>query len=181
MDEVYIYDDSLYHFGRSKKDGALIGSGRYPLGSGRKAKKEMKRMLKDAHRWQKQVNKSRKNLSDEELDAMITRLKKENELNDLYLNNNPNSKTAQEGKTAVKKALIDGGTTALQNIARTALQGAALYGVNALAGKISPNLGKSMATGSAQFPQKININQAEMDKIRLEMARLNLAKARKNF
>lgn len=181
MDEVYIYDDSLYHFGRSKKDGALIGSGRYPLGSGRKEKKEMKRMLKDAQRWQKQVNKSRKNLSDEELDAMIARLKKENELNDLYLNNNPNSKTAQEGKNAVKKALIDGGTTALQNIAKTALQGAALYGVNTLAGKVSPNLGKSMATGSVQFPQKINANQVEMDKIRLEMARLNLAKARKNF
>ena len=29
-----IYSDELYHYGRSKRDGAKRGSGRYPLGSG---------------------------------------------------------------------------------------------------------------------------------------------------
>lgn len=38
IDEVYLFsefeDDYLAHEGRSKLDGAPIGSGRYPLGSG---------------------------------------------------------------------------------------------------------------------------------------------------
>ena len=34
MQYHYISDKELYHFGRSKKDGAKVGSGRYPLGSG---------------------------------------------------------------------------------------------------------------------------------------------------
>lgn len=40
LDEAYIFDESdpldvLAHIGRSKKDGAEVGSGRYPLGSGK--------------------------------------------------------------------------------------------------------------------------------------------------
>lgn len=34
MQYHYISDKELYHFGRSKRDGAKVGSGRYPLGSG---------------------------------------------------------------------------------------------------------------------------------------------------
>lgn len=34
MQYHYMSDKELYHYGRSKKDGAPIGSGRYPLGSG---------------------------------------------------------------------------------------------------------------------------------------------------
>lgn len=34
MQYHYISDKELYHYGRSKKDGAKVGSGRYPLGSG---------------------------------------------------------------------------------------------------------------------------------------------------
>ena len=37
MQYHYISDKELYHFGRSKKDGAKVGSGRYPLGSGEAA------------------------------------------------------------------------------------------------------------------------------------------------
>lgn len=37
MQYHYISDKELYHFGRSKKDGAKVGSGRYPLGSGKAA------------------------------------------------------------------------------------------------------------------------------------------------
>lgn len=46
-------DNELWHFGRSKKDGAKVGSGRYPLGSGenpRAAKRARKALTADEKR-----------------------------------------------------------------------------------------------------------------------------------
>lgn len=34
MQYHYVSDKELYHYGRSKKDGAPIGSGCYPFGNG---------------------------------------------------------------------------------------------------------------------------------------------------
>ena len=40
MQYHYISDKELYHYGRSKKDGAKVGSGRYPLGSGKNGQRQ---------------------------------------------------------------------------------------------------------------------------------------------
>ena len=40
MQYHYISDKELYHFGRSKRDGAKVGSGRYPLGSGENSQRQ---------------------------------------------------------------------------------------------------------------------------------------------
>lgn len=149
MDEVYIYDDSLYHFGRSKKDGAPIGSGRYPLGSGKDARKQMNKISKNTKKTRKLINKSKSEISDEELDKMIKRLKKENELNDLLLKNDPAYKAATEGKNAVKSALGSIGKKVFTTVATTALTGLTLYAIGSAVSKISPGAGKAAATGKA--------------------------------
>ena len=150
MDEVYIYDDSLYHFGRSKKDGAPIGSGRYPLGSGKDARKQMNKISKNTKKTRKLINKSKSEIPDEELDKMIERLKKENELNDLLLKNDPVYKASTEGKNAVKSALGSIGKKVFSAVVTTALTGLSLYAIGSAVSKISPGAGEAAATGKVK-------------------------------
>ena len=150
MDEVYIYDDSLYHFGRSKKDGAPIGSGRYPLGSGKDTRKQMNKISKSTKKTRRLINKSKSEISDEELDKMIERLKKENELNDLLLKNDPAYKASTEGKNAVKSTSGSIGKKVFSTVAATALTGLSLYAIGSAVSKISPGAGEAAATGKVK-------------------------------
>lgn len=150
MDEVYICDDSLYHFGRSKKDGAPIGSGRYPLGSGKNVKKQIYKISKKTKKTRKLINKSKSEIPDEELDKMIARLKKENELNDLLLKNDPAYKASTEGKNAVKSALSSIGKKVFTTVTATALTGLSLYAIGSAVSKISPGAGEAAATGKVK-------------------------------
>jgi len=144
MDDIYIYDDSLYHFGRSKKDGAKVGSGRYPLGSGDK------NSVKQQKKVQKEINARRATLSDDDLKTMINRLRQENELNSLYLSNNPSAKASKDGKNAVAKALTTIGTKVLTNVATTLLTGAALYASYKLVGRKDPNIANVVTGGKVK-------------------------------
>lgn len=98
--DTYVFTDELYHYGRSKRDGAKIGSGRYHLGSGenpraekrrlkerlqaRSEAKAAKKLQRDAANREKlirsgNVQKATKRFSDftdEELDRIIERSKK---------------------------------------------------------------------------------------------------------
>jgi len=94
-----LYADELYHYGRSKLDGAPVGSGRYPLGSGkepqinRQNKKEVHPDYARAHDNKMKVSE----MSDAELRKRINRLQMERQYaHDL----NPN--TVNKGKEYVK-------------------------------------------------------------------------------
>lgn len=150
MNDSYIYDDSLYHYGRSKRDGAQVGSGRYPLGSGKDTRKQMNKISKNTKKTRKLINKSKSEIPDEELDKMIERLKKENELNDLLLKNDPAYKASTEGKNAVKSTLSSIGKKVLSTVAATALTGLSLYAIGSAVSKISPGAGEAAATGQVK-------------------------------
>lgn len=91
------YSDELYHFGRSKRDGAKVGSGRYPLGSGerprsvfRKAgeavvsprKSHKKREKQQVHEANKPTYKS---MTDDELREAINRANLEKQYKEVLI------------------------------------------------------------------------------------------------
>lgn len=144
MNDSYIYDDSLYHYGRSKRDGAPVGSGRYPLGSGDSA------TIKQYRKAQKEINARRATLSDDELNAMINRLRQENQLNSLYLENNPAAKASKAGQNAVMKGLANSGTKILTNVASTLITGAALFAAYKVISKKDKDAAAVITSGSVK-------------------------------
>lgn len=91
----YIYGNELYHYGRSKRDGAIRGSGRYPLGSGERGQKigsaSRVRTWRDSPKTTKRpkppvreaARKSARDMTDEELTNEIKRMNLENNYNNL--------------------------------------------------------------------------------------------------
>lgn len=73
-------DDYLMHVGRGKLDGAKVGSGRYPLGSGKRPyqgypekrlKKEARRAARNARKLKKNAPQPVEKLTDEEKQRVI--------------------------------------------------------------------------------------------------------------
>lgn len=93
-----ISDEYLAHIGRSKADGAKVGSGRYPLGSGknpraqRRAEKQQARQQKKAEKGKqealnsgdpRQVKKYQHLMTQAELQQAISRIEKNQRLDQL--------------------------------------------------------------------------------------------------
>ena len=67
MQYHYISDKELYHFGRSKRDGAKVGSGRYPLGSGNsKYKNRMALKIEEDYKNKNYYNPTGKTINKKE-------------------------------------------------------------------------------------------------------------------
>lgn len=152
----------LAHEGKSKTDGAKIGSGRYPLGSGEnpyqhgnkglRKKIFFKRKKENAEARQEPKKKkfNPKNISEmsnEEIDEYINRFEKEKQLKSLYKSNSQLLKS--KGESEVKAALRTVGLNVFKNVASTSLTGLSMYAlVNFVENTTGDSkLAKAIATG----------------------------------
>ena len=109
-----IYSDELYHYGRSKRDGAKRGSGRYPLGSGdrpnqrwvafgsksragEKSEADKQRAIKSG--TARDVLRYKGELTNKELQDAVNRLRLEKQLEEI------NHETINKGKRTAAQFL----------------------------------------------------------------------------
>lgn len=77
MNNFYIYPlkpDEIYHFGVSKRNGAKVGSGRYPLGSGDRPYQDLKAEKK--RKWENKMTKKLDRLDQKKSNAQSVANKK---------------------------------------------------------------------------------------------------------
>lgn len=159
---MWQYNNELYHHGirgmkwgvrrYQNRDGTLTPAGKIRYSDGSNGKSEDKKNKTDVDNAPVSKNRSIKDMSDDELDRMISRLQREKRLklllsDEVSVSDISNKKVEVSGNNYISKALKEGGSQALSAITKTVL----LY----VGGKVvsslfnNPVLGKSISSATS--------------------------------
>ena len=174
---MWQYNDTseLYHWGikgmkwgqrrYQYKDGTLTPAGKKRYSDGSNGKSEDKKNKTDVDNAPVSKNSSIKDMSDDELDRMISRLQREKQLKSLLsdevsVSDISNKKVEVSGNNYISKALKEGGSQALSAITKTVVLYAGGKVVSSLFN--NPELGKSISS-AVSYTKKDSSSDTKKD------------------
>ena len=134
------------------RDGTLTPAGKIRYSDGSNGKSENKKNKTDVDNAPVSKNRSIKDMSDDELDRMISRLQREKRLklllsDEVSVSDISNKKVEVSGNNYISKALKEGGSQALSAITKTVLLYVGGKFVSSLFN--NPELGKSISSATS--------------------------------